>query len=443
MLTKIISLIMSVIMFFTSFLPSLVKYADIGNKTYDLISDISAYVEKNLPVFDEMFDIMGEAFYATSVEKIIPCTVLNEDGQNDEAAYIDFNGNFGYIIISKDYFIYAYKCEGNLGEINSLNSVIYSVTDGFVYEENGEYIPYSFDENKPDSSFTYEYFQELFNYSSSDGSIDNTDEYIKEEYGDGYVVTAEGHLEDFDYLRQFDTSVYIQYSDDKATIYSEGNCALNALTCFLSYLSKMAGKTTDTKFSAIPVITDTAKIYATEDKFFDRYKADAYDSRINPNGNYKISGYNARTGICSGFDVPVMYKNIRNFCIDNYGYETGGLAPREFLTIIPYFFDKYGIKDEKVHEYLDVCSFSLAVRPQIDKGYPVLWSVYKSSTYGDHTTSVTGYKVYKKTQVVNGISVLSDVVVLLELNDNWAGKPTYFDYTKFTFGEGYFYTLNK
>ncbi|MGN0444108.1 MAG: hypothetical protein ACI4F5_05785 [Acutalibacteraceae bacterium] len=44
---------------------------------------------------------------------------------------------------------------------------------------------------------------------------------------------------------------------------------------------------------------------------------------------------------------------------------------------------------------------------------------------------------------MNSIKVLSDLVILLEINDNRAGKPVYFDYTKFCFGESYFYSFGK
>lgn len=443
MLTKIMGFFMSIVMFFSSMFPSLFKYFHIGDKAEDLIEVIENYVSDNLPVFDEMFKIFGEAFYATSVEKVIPCTVINEKGEKEKAAYVDFNGSFGYVVISEDKFVYAYKNEGNLEEINALDEVIYSVTDGFVYDNDGVYVPYDFDENKPDSTFSYEYFLEYFNYISSDGSIENPDEYVKETYGDGYVVSSQNELDDFDYLKQFDTSIYIAYSEDKNYIYSEGNCAPNALASTFSYIAKMAGKTTDEKFSALPKLTDKAKIYATEDPFFDKYKDDVYDYQRNPEGHYKINGYNARTGVCSGYEVPALYKDIRTYIVDHYGYETSGLAPKHFKDIVASFMAKYGVENENVKGFLDVGSFGAIVKPQIDKGYPVLWSVYNSSTYDNHTTTTTGYKVYIKTAEVKGLTVISDIVILLEINDNWSGKPAYFDYTKFCFGEGYFYSLMK
>ncbi len=443
MLTKIIGFFMSVIMFFSSFMPSLFKKLDIGDKADSIIKTVQDYVSRNLPVFDEMFKVLGEAFYATSVEKVIPCTVINEKGEEEKAAYVDFNGNYGYVIVSADKFVYAYKSEGNLDVINRLDSVTYSLTDGFVYFDGEKYVPYDFEGNKPDTSFTYEYFLEYFNYISSDGSIDNPDEYVEEIYGKGYVVSSQNELEDFDYLRQFDTSIYIKYSDDKKFINSEGNCALNALTSAFSYIAKMAGKTTDKKFAALPTLNDKVKIYATEDPFFDKYKNDVYNYSLNPTGNYKINGYNYSTGVCNGYDVPALYKDIRTYTINHCDYETGGLAPAEFDKIVPDFMAKYGITDENVKGFLDIGSFGAIVKPEIDKGYPVLWSVYNSTTYHDHTTTATGYKVYLKTVEVKGLTVISDIVILLEINDNWAGKPTYFDYTKFCFGEGYFYSLMK
>ena len=428
-------------MFFSSMFPGIFKGFDIGNKADDFVKEIENSVVKKFPEFSKVFDILGEAFYATSVEKVIPCTVIDESGDEVSCAYIDFNGSFGYMIISEDKFIYAYKCEGNLEEINKLESVIYSVTDGFVYLENGSYIPYDFNLNNPDKSFSYDYFLEYFRYISDDGSIEDPDKYIAEQYGSNYIVKSQNELNDFDYLKQFDTSVYIKYSDDKKLIYSEGNCALNALAATLSYISKMSGKTTDKKYSSLPTLEDKALVFATEDPFFEKYKNDIYDYSLNPQGNFRINGYNYRTGACTGYEVPALYKDIRTFVINNYGYETSGLAPAKFKTIVPYLMDKYGVIGSKMSETLDVGSFFSFVKPQIDKGYPVLWSVYDSSTYDDHTTTVTGYIVYLKTVEVNGISVLSDIVVLLEINDNWAGKPMYFDYTKFCFGEGYFFAF--
>lgn len=443
MLSKIMGFLMSIVMFFSSFFPSIIKGLGIGNKAGDIAAEIKNYVSTNLPVFHQIFDVLGEAFYATSVEKVIPCTVIDENGNEDEAAYVDFNGDYGYLIISMDKFVYAYKCEGNLPQINTLDSVIYSVTDGFVYLKDGEYIPYDFEENKPDKNFTFEYFHDYFNYISNDGSIDDPDAYVEEQYGDGYVTKSENELEDFDYLEQFDTSIYLEYSEDKTMISSEGNCAPTAMTSMFSYIAKMAGKTTDAKFSSLPKLTDTDIIYATEDPFFEKYKNNVYDFSLNPTGNYKINGYNFKTGDCTGYEVPALYKDIRTYIINNYGYETGGLAPAKFKEIVPVFMNKYGIDDENVKGTLDVGSFGSFVKPKIDKGYPVLWSVYNSTTYDDHTTTVTGYKIYTKTVEVNSIKVLSDLVILLEINDNWAGKPVYFDYTKFCFGEGYFYSLDK
>lgn len=443
MLTKIMGFLMSIVMFFSSFMPSVIKGFDIGNKASDYVKQIQEYVEKNFPVFAEIGSVLGEAFYATSVEKVIPCTVIDENGNEDKCAYVDFNGNHGYLIISKDKFIYAYKSEGNFDEINKLEEVYYSVTDGFVYKTEDSYIAYSFDENKPDKSFTYEYFLEYFNYISNDGSILDADSYVNEQYGDGYIMKSENELEDFDYLKQFDTSIYLEYTDDKSLIYSEGNCALNALTSTFSYISKMAGKTTDKKFAALPTLEEKELVFATDDPFFEKYKSNVYDYYLNRDGKYKINGYNLRTNFCSGYAVPALYKDIRSFCIEHYGYETSGLAPAKFKEIVPFFMNKYGIKDENIRGTLDVGSFGAFVKTQIDKGYPVLWSVYNSSTYDDHTTTVTGYKVYLKTVEVNGIKVISDIVILLEINDNWAGKPVYFDYTKFCFGEGYFYSIGK
>lgn len=443
MFSKLTGLLLTLIMFISSIIPSYFREIIIGNNSDLIISSTETYLEENFPLIKDALNSLGNAFYATNVNKVIPCTIINETGREIPGAYVDFNGNFGYIVISSGKTIYAYKCEGNLDEINSLDSTVYSLTDGFVYKSENGYVPYTFESNKPDKSFTYQYFQEYLNYASGDGSIRNPDEYIRKEYGEGFKLESENELADFDYLKQFDTSIYLEYTDDRDLVYSEGNCAPNALTSMFSYISKMAGKTTDSKFSALPTLEDKSVIYATEDPFFEKYRSNIYHSKLNPQGKFTINGYNYLTGQCDGYEVPTLYKDIRTFIIDNYGYEINGLAPAKFKKIVPYFMSKYGIINENVKECLDISSFGYFVKPQIDKGYPVLWSVYKSSTYVDHTTTITGYKIYVRTSEINGIKIISDYVVLLELNDNWAGVPVYFDYIKFTFGEGYFFSLGK
>ncbi len=433
MLSKITAFFVSVFMFFSSIIPGLFKQLGIGNKFFDIATDVGKYVETHLPVFNKLFADMGEAFKATAIEKAIPCTVLLADGTTEEATYIDFNGNFGYMILSKDYYIYAYKSEGDFAQLKGAEKVYYSVTDGFGYiDENGSFVSFGLEGMGADESFTYEYLVEYFKYVSQDGSLKDTDEYVKGQYGDGYELVSEYELGDFDYSTQMSTSVYKEIPKP-GWVTSEGNCSLQSIYAMMNYYQKKAGTVTPEKYSALPSSDVKSRIYADRDPFFNEFK---------DNENYLIEGYNRKTGKCTGFVVPAMYKTIRTFCINNYGYKNGGTNPDNFKYIVENVFNTYNVAPTVLKEHVDLKTFQAVVVPHLKDGLPVLWSMSYSSTYGSHTAVITGYKIYTKTVEVNGFKILTDRIVLLKLNDNWSPNGNYFDYTRYTVATGSFYTLD-
>lgn len=433
MLSKIIAFFVSVAMFFSSAIPGLIKNLGLGDKVSDTVNGIENYVEVKLPVYDAIFKKLGIAFKATAIEEIIPCSVLLPDGTFEETTYVDFNGNFGYMILSSDNCIYAYKSEGDFSVLKSAERVYYSFIDGFGYlDENDEFVSFGIDDMKADDSFTYDYIKEYYNYVSQDGSLKDTDEYVKKQYGDGYIVTSEYELKDFDYTTQMSTSVYKEIPEP-GYLTSEGNCSLQAIYTLLSYYQKKAGTTTPFKYAFLPSRHMKSLIFADHDPFFDEFK---------DNENYKIEGYNRKTGICTGFTVPALYKTIRSFCIENYGYKTGGTNQDNFKHIVNHVFDVYHIEPTALTEHVDIKAFQAVIAPHLKKGLPVLWSTSDSSTYGSHTSVVTGYKIYAKYVTVDGFRILTDKVILLKLNDNWSPDGNYFDYTRYNFGTGTFYTLD-
>ena len=433
MLTKLTAFLMSIIMFFSSTLPGLLRDLGIGNKVEGITDKITDYVEQNFPALGDAFEVLGEAFKASTIENAIDCTLIHADGTTEEATYIDFNGNFGYIIMTPDHFIHAYKGEGDLKALKNLDMVYYSLIDGFVYlNENGEYVPYDIDDYDVNDRFTYQYIEDFFNYVSQDGALINPDEYVKEQYGAGYALTAEYELPDFNYSTQMSTSVYREIPQPGWWT-SEGNCSLHAIYAFLNYIKEKSGDVTDEIYSALPASTQKAVIYADQDPFFDEFK---------DNLNYDIMGYDRDTGVCKGFEVPALYNVIRTFCCENYGYTTGGTSPSNFKYIVQNVFDTYNVKGKYLKEHTDYKTFSSVIIPHLKNGYPVLWDVNISTTYGSHTTVTTGYKIYTKTVEVNGFKITTDRVTLLRLNDNWAENGSYFDYTRYTINCGTFYTVD-
>lgn len=433
MFPKITAFFVSIVMFFSSVFPGLFKQLGIGDKVTNVLTDVEQYVETHLPVFDKMFETLGIAFKATAIENAISCDVLLADGTIEDTTYIDFNGNFGYMILSKDYYIYAYKSEGDFAELKSAEKVYYSITDGFGFlDENNLFVSFGIENMEADESCTYEYIKEYFNYVSQDGSLKDTDEYIKKQYGDGYKLNYEFELKDYDYSTQLSTSVY-KSIPEPGYVTSEGNCSLHAIYSMLSYYQKKAGSITPLKYSGLPSSNVKSLVFANRDPFFDEFK---------DNENYKIEGYNRSNDICFGCWLPSLYKTIRSFCIENYGYKTGGTNPDNFKYIVENVFNTYHVKPSALIEHVDLKTFRAVVVPYLKKGFPVLWSTSVSSTYGNHTTVITGYKIYTKFVEVDGFKILTDKIVLLKLNDNWSPDGNYFDYTRYTFGTGTFYTLD-
>lgn len=433
MFSKIVAFALSVVMFFSSIFPGLFKFLGIGEKVVDVTKTVIEYTEKNLPVFAKAFSTLGMAFKASAIEDYIACTVILPNGDEDDAVYVDFNGNFGYMVMSEDYYIYAYKSEGDIELFKEKEKLYYSLTDGFGdKDENGEFVPYDLDETQADKTRVYEYIEEYFNYVSQDGSLGDTDKYVKKQYGDGYKMAAELELKNFDYTTQMSTSIY-KAIPKEGYYTSEGNCSLQSIYAMLSYYQKKAGSTTPMKYAALPSRHQLTRIYANKDPFFDEFK---------DNESYKIEGYNRKTGVCIGFTVPALYKTIRTFCIENYGYKTGGTLPDNFKHIVQNVFETYNIEPTPLTEHIDFKTFQSVVVPHIKKGLPVLWSMSVSSTYGSHTAVITGYRIYTKFVESNGLKILTDKVILLKLNDNWSTDGNTFDYTRYTAATGTFYTLD-
>ncbi len=446
MFSKLVAFIMTFIMFFSSALPGFFRDLGLGGRAEELSETIAAYVEEKLPFFKDILTSMGEAFGAGSIDYVKDCTLIDENGNEKEAAYVDFNGNFGYMVITKDYFVAAYKSEGDHPEFKDIQGLVYSTVDGFGSRNADGSVDYLVE---PDTTFNYEYFIELFKYASEDGELSDSDAYIGKQYGDGYTMTAEYELPDFDYTLQMDTSVYRLHTVQNGMHYqtSEGNCGINAMYTFLSYLKKKAGDTTDAVYSRLPGLNDKVKVYASDDPFFaEKYKDKAYSAYGNPDGEYYVMGYNyntrTHTWVDSGFDLPETYSFMRNIYINEYGYTDDSVNTGTYGRLFDLVFKKYGIEGKKLKTYEDFKTFYTLVVPHLKNGYPVLWSMNNSSTYHAHTTVITGYKVYTKFIEKNGMTFATDTVVLFKLNDNWNAAGSYFDYTRYHILDGGFYTVD-
>lgn len=379
---------------------------------------VSEFIVENLSELGKEYNNTLEegelSFNATSCEFSIPVHITTT---NQDAVYLDFDGNNGYMIVADEYNVIACETTGDLEYLKGLENTYYSLFDGFVYYEDGKTVAF----NRP--TYTQEEIDEFLktelkgsdsydgqSTKGDDGEIYDPDKYVADRYDSDYKVDEENLLKDFDYILQYNLSSYYNYVDGRK--FSEGNCSLVSAYVVLNYLRKIG------KYPTLP--NDNVWVDATRDSFYSKYNKDA---------DYDVHEKKL---------LPRLYKEIRDYCIKEFGYEFDGTNPFNITDIIEDNARKFGARVTADHHI--IYSFEDEVVDQIDKGYPSLWNMAMSSTYGDHTTVVTGYKVYKKVKKILGIK-FNSYVKLLALHDNWNSSVRYFDYSTY-YGIGSFITVH-
>ncbi|MBM6724550.1 C39 family peptidase [Pseudoflavonifractor phocaeensis] len=370
---------------------------------------LSSYIYENTDtlatIYETAFPESEKTFSATSVEFQIPVYVVTLD---KEGVYLDFNGDNGYMILVDGNDVIAWETTGDLGYLKGLNSTYYSIFDGFGYYAGTQFLPYCreylTEEELQSINFSSNEPYEGQN-SAGDGDIVTPSTYVSDRYGPGYKVEngdSKSLPKSFSYFRQWDLSIY--YEIKNGSKYSEGNCSLSSIFALMNYLK------TSGKYTSLPSASSKTSYDATKDSFYTKYKNKS---------NYSIE---------TPKQLPNLYLAIRQYAIDNYGYEVSNTNPFNITTIIKDIGSKYGETISANHVL--VWSYESQVVNQIDAGYPVIINVANSSTYGSHSMVVTGYSLYTKTNTVAGLNI-KDYVKLIKVNDNWSAGARYFDFTNY------------
>ncbi|MBQ2901514.1 MAG: hypothetical protein IJE49_06650 [Agathobacter sp.] len=407
---KIIALILAAITTVNGTSSGVINEANIHEYVASDCESVAEFIIDNLEFFADEYnkEVQDEAlkFEATSCEKMIPVYVVSTD---QEGLYVDFNDNNGYMIIVDDYSVQAFETKGDLEYLKELKYTYYSIYDGFLYlGEDGNYLPFEF--NRMSESDLEDYIREGLGKSyngqsdGTDGCIYSPDAYVKDRYGSGYVVKSGGSksLNKYEYMEQWDLTIYYKLTDTGKR--SEENCVLSSCYSLLNYL-QLTGKCSNLSMSS-----SKTNYYATKDSFYAKYK--------------NRSDYEVETPK----SLPNLYLAVRQYAIDNYGYEVSALNPFDIGDIIKGVAKQYGYnlttKDIIVWTYED------QVVKEINGGNPIIWNMANSTSYGPHSTVVTGYRTYTKTTTVLGINFYS-YVQLMQLNDNWENEARYFDFTNY------------
>lgn len=380
-------------------------------------SVVAQFIEDNLDVFRNEYNKSAEPdeyFMGSYCEHKIEVVIISEFGDEEDSygTYLDFDNNNGYMIIADNYEVILFETSGDLLYLKDVSKTYYSLFDGFGFiSEENIFIPYrSFlaqQENELTSSKKHYKGQDP-DASGNDGEIENTDLYVKDKYGKGYSCINDVDISQkrngisFDYQLQYDTSLYYENLSNNGSR-SEGNCVLNSIFQLLNYYQKCG------LCSNLPSLEDKTFVDITKDYFYEKY--------VN---NDKYFMYSK--------DLPNLYLKIREIAINKYGYRNEDIDYFKIDNLIRAVLSKYGysLKVENIWLW----SFQSEVKNQINEGYPILWSMANSSTYGAHTTVVTGYKQYRKIKKIWFIKI-KHYVNFMQLADNWNSEKRYFDFTHY------------
>lgn len=374
-----------------------------------ILSNLDSFAsEYNRSIDTKGGDAEKITFKATSCEFEAPVYIEEYDKYG---IYLDFDGENGYMIVTGENEAIAFEAKGDLEYLRDMENFHYSIYDGFLVDDgNGELVPYVSILNPQISDISYDGSVPV-DYNASiketpvagnDGGFERAIDAVTVNHGSGWKSYKIKLLKNFQYKIQEKTSLYFHYKENEW--YCEGNCALSSIFADLNYLA------TSGKANWLPTSSSTAKCDATKDPFYTKY--------INR------SDYIITTPI----RVPIVYYYARQYAVEKLGYEVGGVSFSDFPRIINTIGNKY-TKGLKVNNSY-YGSFE-TITKEIDAGYPLLFTVYTSTTYDAHTMVVTGYVKYKRQRVILGITI-TDYSQVLEVNDNWVEKPTYFDLSFFT-----------
>ena len=297
--------------------------------------------------------------------------------------YFDFD--YGYMVASEDYEIYLISNYDLYfeEELFLTDDVLYFTGTAF-YDENG---------------FEYGVLNENFlltgvnadtkatTKSSStsddlDGYITNSqiDSYISKYYS-GYNVVSENYIRYYDYISQFDTSVYVKYSD--GYVYSEGNCVINAT---FSMLHNMGKKDRDRDFYHTDYYIDYTGSNLTHDVHYsltyNGWKANDLQRSGAPNASKKALKV-----------MPDLYMRLRERAISSYRYdEVAGMDGSYAKNLAMDVDGWYGYNTI----FFETNDFN-TVKSLVDSNIPSVVGTTGSIDYGNHSMAVNGYIKLEKT----------------------------------------------
>jgi len=242
------------------------------------------YVCHNLELFRDYIQ-------ADYCEIEIPAYIVSMD---KKGFYLDFNKDSGYMVITEDFEILEIVKSIDLLYLKNSDYVYYGVFDGFLYYDKGNYLPY---ENKPYIKQNTILNEKYSGHNDGDGDIIDTDAYVAGKYSDEYTL-YENESIPFNYITQNELSIYFCKKD--GIYYGEGNCTLASVYALMNNLKI-------SKYPAFPSDKNMISYSAEKDSFYNKYKGSTDYNIILPK------------------NLPELYIAVREYAVEEFGYETGVL----------------------------------------------------------------------------------------------------------------------
>lgn len=399
------------------------------------------FIEKNVGTFVLEYNKTvedGNYLFASSIEF---SSVIKLVEDNNYGVYVDFNADNGYFVSTGNYNIYDLQVNGDYEFLREADNLYFSVIDGFLSkDENNMYhnllnnnfynTDYAVNQNCGASDVVYSGQDE-----PGDGKIDiaNLSNYVSERYPEyTFDSKVENLANSFNHCtNQFDTSYYIKvklnqnYSETRTT-QSEGNCVLNSVYMALLSWQDMGYVTN------LP--TGVSNIYTSieNDPLYEYYGTGIVRQGGNDGSSNSGTGgsggtddweyYKWKTNLDDLINMPILYQNIRNYAVNQYGY-----TPES-----KFVFDNIPALGQYVANTLynnniriSKLQLSLDALDNLDTK-AIIMGINNSSTYGNHAVVVLGYHKYTYT---SGWWIFSytSYAYFFEVADGWKNDVVVFD----------------
>jgi len=333
--------------------------------------------------------------------KKIECSRFVWDyARKEQALYLDFEGDCGYLLLSPRFGIRGFSDSVDYPRVrNDKESVIF-VDNGFATIDSLGQITFLSERKESDPNYVY---KDNLSVSGSPIEYGSLLTYLDTKYDATFVLGSAGRLSSLPtsatsgWYNQQDESVFEQSNGA-----SEGNCGLVSISNVLAFYSRFAGKanlpsyTSTTSFlvySNITLVQQAAQFsppyyvrsaYATLHQIYERARA------------YAISqGY-----VCSGMDDNKTSYSYVNTC-SYYGYQG------TFNAVYS--------------------PSSLDVAAEIDSNRPIQFRTEDDMYYHGHGMMGTGYRQYWATKQLTGGMYVEFDIFCVSVVDGYSSTERWYD----------------